>query len=229
MHCRADLPDEASGSSTPDEILGDDEFGSLSDDFSRDNLGSTVGNSWNSLTSRDRHKLDGFAGRLVSMLVTDVPEPEGVPRDTFTAPLWMRLPIAFVSGIFVFIAVGFASLFLFDDWLGPLGGTVTLAVFAGIVWWLVRKPLASDIVADACYAIALSLLALPSAFVLNGVVSGAFGAGDPLGEIIVGAVIMQIFLLFPAGVLLIVGYVGNRYARSKLDTLAESATDPTNG
>jgi DNA-directed RNA polymerase subunit RPC12/RpoP len=238
MHCHADLPDDEKDpgySSTPDEILGDDEFGELSDTtagFDRgDGFGSQVGASLQTLTGRDRHKLDGIAGRLASMLFTDVPEPEGVSRDTFTAPLWMRFPVAFVSGIFVFLAVGFTTLVLFDDWLGPLGGTATFLLFALIIWWLARKPLPSDILGDACYAIALAVLVLPAAMVANSLVAQITGAGgtQTLTDLVVGGVVMQIFVLFPASLFLIIGYVGNRYARSKLDGLADSATDPTNG
>lgn len=227
MHCHADLPGEVDTTATdsPDEILADDREPQPSAGFDRsEGLGSKVGESVDSLTSR--HKLDGVAGRLASMLVTDVPEPEGVPRETFTAPLWMRIPLALVAGVFVFIAVGIGTVLLFGEWLGPLGGVVTLALLVGIIWWLARKPLPSDIVADACYAIALALLLMPAAFAVNSGLSRAL-AGGSVNDVLFEAVILQVFVIFPASVFLVIGFVGNRYARSKLDTIAESSTRVT--
>lgn len=239
MHCHADLPDNQTESvstdntaesgnsftdrvtSTTDEILSDEP------DRPKKEMPTTASPS--SSTASERHKLEGVAGRLVSLLVTDVPDPEGVPRDTFHAPLWMRVPAAFFAGLFVFAALEGVTIVLVGEWLGPLSGLVTLALFFGAITWLVRKPLVSDIIADACYAIALAILLSPAAFMLNGLLSQVISA-DPqgLGDIFVVGSVMQIFVLFPASFLLVVGFLGNRYARGKLDTLAENATDPAN-
>lgn len=241
MHCYTDLPGEVDTTdpdSTADAVLGDDEFGSdRPTDFDRNQPGesdsdqsvafdtaSRTGDSAG--RSGERHRVEGVAGRLVSMLGTDVPGPEGVPDGTFSAPLWMRLPVAIGVGLFVIVAVGSALSLLFGDFLSSLSGLPAFGLFVLVIWWLGRKPLPSDIVGDGLYAIALALLVMPTAFVTNQLLSLWLGSGATDGtavDVVLGGLVMQFFVTVPALLLLGIGYLGNRYARSKLDTLAESA------
>ena len=235
MHCYTDLPgdvDTTDPDSTADEVLGDDEFGSdRSTKFDRNRsreFDTTSPTGGSAGRPADRHRVEGVAGRLVSMLGTDVPDAEGVPDGTFSAPLWMRLPVAIGVGLFVIVAVGSALSLLFGGILSSLSGLPTFGLFVLVIWWLGRKPLPSDIVGDGLYAIALALLVMPSAFVTNELLSLWLGSGATEGtaaDVVVGGLVMQFFVTVPALVLLGIGYLGNRYARSKLDALAESSTD----
>ena len=234
MHCYTDLPgdvDTTDPDSTADEVLGDDEFGTdrlVESDTARSSefdTGSSGSGSAN--RSGERHRVEGLAGRLVSMLGTDVPDPEGFPDGTFSAPLWMRLPVAIGVGLFVIVAVGSALSVLFGEFLSSLSGLPTLGLFVLVVWWLGRKPLPSDIVGDGLYAIALAMLVMPAALVTNELLSLWLGSGTggTAVDAVVGGLVLQFFVTVPAVLLLGIGYLGNRYARSKLDTLAESSSD----
>jgi len=97
-----------------------------------------------------------------------------------------------------------------------------LAAFVGIMVWLGNKPLPSDIVADACYGTALVLLTYPVVFLVNRLGRTAVGAELSMNFTLVWAVITLFVVMVPAVVFLVIGYFGNRYARSKLDSKAET-------
>lgn len=226
MHCEADLPvDGGDAGGSEHTVLADDEFGAVEDEqmpsSDRKRQGSTSGG--------DRHRLDRFAGRLASMLWTDVPDPEEVPTDSFTAPLWMRLPVGIGAGLVVYF-VFLVELAVFFSFLPRvISSLLGFFGFFAILWWLIRKPLPSDIVGDASYAVALLLLAIPILFL--GVELTKIGLGlseSSLGETFVASIIIGVLIVVPTAVLLVVGYVGNRYARSKLDRSVEESTDTTN-
>lgn len=251
MHCDADLT--ADGGDGEDTVLSDDEFGTVDDGTmpSKDTdtadsdgglLDSLLGDTGTPDRERrdeeststptnaetpDRHRLDGLAGRLTSLIWTDVPDPKGVPDETFTAPMWMRLPVGLFAGFFVFI-VFTINVGAFLGLLGPLQGWLVLGGFFGIMVWLVRKPLPSDIVGDACYGIALLLLAMPLLFAVSEIARLALtlGGSSTLGQIALMTGVITVAAGIPSLFFLAVGYAGNRYARSKLDKLAEQKGDP---
>lgn len=249
MHCDADLTDD--GGTGGDTVLADDEFGTVDDgtmpskDRDRgdgsllgsvlDSLGSRGGEAADSAdrilstadaTTADRHRLDGFAGRLTSMIWTDVPDPEGVPDHTFTAPLWMRVPVGLFAGFLVF-TVFTIDVVAFLAFLGPLQGWLLFVGFFAIMVWLVRKPLPSDIVGDACYGIALLLLSMPLLYLATKVAQLALTLGESssASRIALWTVGITLAAGIPAVFFLSVGYAGNRYARSKLDRKAKQRAD----
>jgi len=173
------------------------------------------------------HSLDGLAGRVASMLFTDVPDTDRIPDSAVTAPLWMRAPVAFVAGLFTFVALAIMLALLLNDVSLPGEGLLYLAAFVGIMIWLGNKPLPSDIVADACYGTALVLLTYPVVFLVNRLGRTAVGAELSLEFTVVWAVITLFVVMVPAVVFLVIGYFGNRYARSKLDSKAETAGQAT--
>lgn len=251
MHCEVDLVDDDTGEVLADdefgagdgEVLTDDEYGgvdrgqnTVSDQVQAAAQEQTSSGGWSgekrkaSESQGDRF-FERLADPLASMIWTDVPDPEGVPEGTFTAPLWMRLPIGSVSAVPVFAVFVINLVFLPDAFPGDLAFLLGLVGFVAIPAWLIRKPLPSDIVGDACYGTALLLLALPVVSLVGGLTAFALSLGDterPLASIVTSSVGFGIFVIFPASFFLVVGYVGNRYARSKLDGKAEQATDPTN-
>lgn len=242
MHCHVDLPQEgdlASSSDAGETVLADDGVDETGTEYDTPTDAQASSNDQGRATSvgteladtlegfgrdRDRHRLDGFAGRLASLIWTDVPDPEGVPDHTFTAPLWLRFIVGVTAGFFVYMVFLGTSVFLLDG-APVIPGVVNFVGFFVIMWWLIRKPLPSDIVGDACYAIALLLLSLPVAFVVNEVATILLGAADgTVGDTVIFGVFMTLFVAIPATFFFVLGYVGNRYARSKLDRKAEEAT-----
>lgn len=174
------------------------------------------------------HSMDGIAGRITSMLWTDVPEPEGVSEDAFTAPLLFRFPVGFVSGLFVFVVFTIFWSVLTNDFSLGVGGVVSLGMFFAIMWWLIRKPLPSDILSDACYGVSLLLFAMPVAFLVNRLVRIAIGSGGfGLRSSLLTTVLVAFVSGIPAVFFLAIGYAGNRYARDKLDKKAQQTTEST--
>jgi len=245
MHCDADL--DGDGNTSEDSVLSDEEYGSVDSgeesempakerdkpDDATEGEGRTADDNA-SLSETidgfidggrgDRHRVEALAHSLTSFLWTDVPEPEGVPDSDFTAPLWMRVPVAVVAGLVVFVGFLFYSLLLLD----PLPGVDILVflAFFGIMAWLVRKPLPSDILGDAAYALAAMLYSVPIVYILINVPRSLLGLAErAIGEVLVTALFISFGTWIPATILLAVGYAGNRYARSKLDRMAERSTD----
>jgi uncharacterized RDD family membrane protein YckC len=245
MHCEADL--DGDSNTSEDSILADDEYGTVDsgdqsempskswdkpDDVTDSTAGdeSDAGSSIEETIDRlsgdsgrgDRHKIESLAHSLTSFLWTDVPEPEGVPDSEFTAPLWMRVPVGLVAGLVVFIAFLVYATFL----LSPLPGSGILVFFSFflIMAWLIRKPLPSDILGDAAYALAAMLYSVPIVFIIVNATRSAVGLTDmAISEVLVTGLIISFGTWIPATILLAVGYAGNRYARSKLDTIAEES------
>lgn len=238
MHCEADLD----GDTGQDSVLSDDEFDQSetgetsssgwdrSESISGESESGATESSGRSLSAAtgkgDRHKVEALAHSLTSFLWTDVPDSEGVPDSEFTAPLWMRLPVGIFAGLFVYV-VFLVDVALFLGILpGVISGLLAFFGFVGIMWWLVRKPLPSDIVGDASYGIALLLLAIPVLFFVNEMLKILVGvSGSSPGETVVATVVLGVVVMVPTGFLLIVGFAGNRYARSKLDRIAEKSAD----
>jgi len=237
MHCYADLPSgetDADVSSADDvERTADRQDRSSVYDDSPDSEAHpsaargdvSVSGSFGALPNP--HSLDGLAGRVASMLWTEPPEGDDVSKGAFTAPLWMRVPVAFASGLVAFIVFLIPVLVLFNDLPVPGDGLLILVGFLGIMWWLVRKPLPSDIVGDACYGIALMLLSIPFALLINRLLRTAIGQGLSLETTGIYVVISLFVVMVPVALFLVLGYVGNRYARSKLDSKAADAADTT--
>lgn len=140
----------------------------------------------------------------------------------------MRLPIGIVAGLFVYTIFLVTIMFLLDG-VPLVPGLAALVGFFAIPLWLIRKPLPSDIVGDACYGIGLLLVSMPPAFVVHELVAILLGTSDGSpGETVLLGVFGLLAMAMPAALFFVVGCVGNRYARSKLDSKAEEATDPTN-
>ena len=124
-----------------------------------------------------------------------------------------------VAGLVVFIAFLVYATFL----LSPLPGSGILVFFAFflIMAWLIRKPLPSDILGDAAYALAAMLYSVPIVFIVVKATRSAVGLTDmAINEVLGTALILSFGTWIPATILLAVGYAGNRYARSKLDSIA---------
>ncbi len=235
MHCYADLPTGDTGAdvSPADDIDTSEPTVDRSDIYGEDSgNGLSTGDSPTGESGDESglfgavpnpHSLDGLAGHVASMLWTDVPESEGVSRDSVTAPLWMRVPVAIICGLVAFVVFVILFTVLLNDISLPGDGWLLLVGFAGIMVWLVRKPLPSDIVGDTCYGIALMLLTIPVAVLLNRLVRMAAGADLSLEMTGVFAVLALFLVMVPAVLFLVLGYVGNRYARSKLDSATEQS------
>jgi len=244
MHCYADLPagdtetdvspsddiDTSGATVDRSDVYGEDAGNGLSTGDSPMGESGKKSGLFGALPSP--HSLDGPAGHVASMLWTDVPESEGVSRGSFTAPLWMRVPVAVICGLVAFVVFLVLFTVLLNDIALPGDGWLFLAGLVGIMVWLVRKPLPSDIVGDACYGIALMLLTIPVAVLFNRLVRMAAGADLSLETtgffavlalflVMVPAVLFLVMV--PAVLFLVLGYVGNRYARSKLDSAAEQS------
>jgi hypothetical protein len=172
------------------------------------------------------HSLDGLAGRVASMVFTDVPDADGIPESVVTAPLWMRAPVAFVAGLFAYLFFAIFLAILFNDLSFPGNWILFLGGFVGIMYWLGRKPLPSDIIGDACYGIALLLFVMPPTYFVNSLLRWVITGGEVSLETAAILTVFGAFLAYvPALVFMILGYAGNRYARSKLDSKAEQATE----
>lgn len=223
-----DGPDVEDGTDDSDETGDSSLLGWIfsSDDSGSSNTHTTSTESTTATSDEKRNRVDGLAGRVVSMLGTDVPEPEGVPDDAFKASLAVRIPAALFLGLSVSAVVLGVAGEVFAHLPGELLDTLDIIALIVIIAWLARKPLVSDIVGDAAYAIALTLLAWPLLAAGTDLARLAIDSGSverSANQIVLQAVGMQIGMVFVASFFLVIGFVGNRWARSKLDSIAESA------
>jgi hypothetical protein len=244
MHCDADLDGDSDFSE--DSVLADDEYGNVdsgdqsempSKDWDKpedvteteaSDSGSAVEDAFDELSSDsvrgDRHKIESLAHSLTSFLWTDVPEPEGVPSSDFTAPLWMRVPVGVAAGLVVFIAFLTYVTILLNPIPGAITGVLVFVAFFAIMAWLIRKPLPSDILGDAAYALAAMLYSVPVVHILvNGSRSVLGLTETTVSGVLITGVILSFGTWIPATILLAVGYAGNRYARARLDSIAEDS------
>lgn len=244
MHCDADLDGDSDFSE--DSVLADDEYGEVdsgdqsempSKDWDKpedvagteeSDSGSAVEDAIDGLSSDsvrgDRHRIESLAHSLTSFLWTDVPEPEGVPSSDFTAPLWMRVPVGVAAGLVVFVVFLLYTTFLLDPIPGAITGVLVFVAFFAIMAWLIRKPLPSDILGDAAYALAAMLYSVPIVFVIVNATRSVVGLTDmAVSEVLVTGLIISFGTWIPATILLVMGYAGNRYARAKLDNIAEES------
>ena len=244
MHCDADL--DGDSDTTEDSVLADDEYGNVdsgdqsempSKDWDKpedvtetgaSDSGSAVEDAIDGLSSDsvrgDRHKIESLAHSLTSFLWTDVPEPEGVPSSDFTAPLWMRVPVGVAAGLVVFVAFLVYATILLNPIPGAITGVLVFVAFFAIMAWLIRKPLPSDILGDAAYALAAMLYSVPVVHILINGSRSILGLTDTaISGVLVTGVILSFGTWIPATILLAVGYAGNRYARARLDSIAEGS------
>lgn len=242
MHCETDL--DGDSDTTEDSVLADDEHGGVGSEDWRgttpigrdepsDATGTDSGESSHDTDSGRspgrpvagaRHRAEGVAHSLTSVLWTDVPEPEGVPNSEFAAPLWMRAPVGFVAGLVVYAVFVLYVVVLLDPLPGSITGALGVVGFFAIMAWLIRKPLPSDILGDAAYGLAGMLYSVPVVYVAVTAVRSVVGrTGLGLGDVLVTGLVISFGTWVPATVLLVVGYAGNRYARSKLDRIADKA------
>jgi hypothetical protein len=136
----------------------------------------------------------------------------------------MRAPVGIAAGLVVFVFFLVYALVVLDSLPDSLTGILIVVAFFAIMAWLIRKPLPSDILGDAAYALAAMLYSVPIVFILvNATRSVAGLTGMAVGEVLVTGLIISFGTWIPATILLVVGYAGNRYARSKLDSIAEES------
>ena len=232
MHCEADL--DGDSDTSEDSVLADDEYGQVdsgdqsempSKEWDKPDDAGGGGATESRGASGDRHRVEALAHTLTSFLWTDVPEPNGVPDSEFTAPLWMRVPVGLVAGFVVYVVFFLYTLFVLDPLPDTVSGILVFLGFFAIMAWLIRKPLPSDILGDAAYALAAMLYSVPVVYISINAGRSVVGLTEMgLSEVLVTGFIISFGTWIPATILLVVGYTGNRYARSKLDGIAEESS-----
>jgi hypothetical protein len=146
---------------------------------------------------------------------TRTTEKASTPR----APLSIRGFTAFVVSIPVTLVAFFVLMVLAESVLGGLSGFLFLTIWGVTLVYLVRKPVPSDIIGDAFYVLAGLLLAGPAlGYLLMVVRASVTGVAldDSLGALVAELLIIEFFVMWPAGVLAAIGYAGNWWARKQL-------------
>ncbi len=152
---------------------------------------------------------------------TDDYDPSASPStadvSTPRAPLWMRAPVAVGTSLFV----SFFATVVVVMAVEALNGTPAFFIFAslwvGTAIHFGRKPVPSDVLGDAFYALAGLLLVAPVLgygllVVETAVVGGTRTVPGLLGDMFV----VELFVLFPAAFFAVLGLVGNWWAARRL-------------
>lgn len=135
--------------------------------------------------------------------------------------LLLRGPVAILMGLPAGIMLLFTVLFITGSLSGVASMFLLLAGWVGTTGYLLRKPLASDAIGDAFYIYAGLLLVSPLLSFLGGLVvdlGGGVSSGSLAGRLF-AVVFIELFLAVPAGILLLIGYACNYYARNRIEAM----------
>lgn len=148
---------------------------------------------------------------------------DGSRDSTAAAPYVMRIVTAVFVSIPLLLVVMLVTSPMFDRIAASFSGVTYLFIWLGAIVYLARKPLPSDIIGDAAYVLAGLILAAPMVAYTVYIGEALVGSTDQSGGALFGELIaIEIFLLIPAGVFMLIGYVGNRWARNRLQSMRES-------